>query len=391
MKGLPLLLCGCHVLSGCVAARRTPLPMTSKLSAPVVTLPTQMYDNILVIEAKWDRAGPYHFLIDTGSTVTLVTPELAQRYPAKDAPGADAAPVPVRSADGSTTALRPTVLARLDLGAAHFTEVPALIYDCSPLSEQLGVRLDGVLGLPLFRQLLLTLDYPGHRLLLRPITAAATLPGTAIRTNPTDRTPLIPVRLGDRTLTVLVDSGSNDGLSLNPYGLDPKFAFGPAEGPTVGTLTGDRSEQIGRLADNLYLGDYYAVPHPVAALTDELSALGGGLLKYFTVSFDQENARVLFYREAVEPIAIPAPRSAGLSFRKLPAYWRVVGVIPHSPADVAGVEPGDLVTRIDGKPVAQWDSRAIEQLLAHAADIDYTFLNGAHETVKKIKVVELVP
>ena len=42
---------------------------------------------------------------------------------------------------------------------------------------------------------------------------------------------------------------------------------------TVGTLTGDRPQQIGRLADTLGIGDF-RLPRPIVDLTDELSAIG---------------------------------------------------------------------------------------------------------------------
>jgi membrane-associated protease RseP (regulator of RpoE activity) len=198
------------------------------------------------------------------------------------------------------------------------------------------------------------------------------------------------VRLGNREFDIMVDSGSDETFTLNPAGLSPKFAYPPTEGPTVVTLTSDRPEQIGRLADTIYIADY-AVPRPVVEMSNELSAMGGGVLKYFTVTFDPENDQVTFYREGTDPIAIPGRRSTGLSFGKTPAYWRVVGVVPGSPAAIAKVEAGSLVTRINGEPVAKWDVRRYEQLLANAEAIAFTFLNGTRETEIKLKVIDLVP
>jgi hypothetical protein len=356
-----------------------------------VTLPAQMLGNTLIVEAKWDHYGPYHFLIDTGSSVTLVTPDLASRYADKDAPPLETPQVRVRSSDGSSTVLQASTLTRIELGAAKFTTVPVLVYDCAPLSEQLGLKIDGVLGFPFFRETLLTLDYPHSRVILRrPASTPPILPGSILPFNNADKTPLITVRLGSRSFVALVDSGSDETFSLNPSGLAPKFAYGPTEGPTVVTLTGDRPEQIGRLAETLYVGDY-AVPRPVVEISDELSAMGGGVLKFFTVTFDQDFDRVTFFRDAPDAIAVPGRRSTGLSFGKAPAYWRVVGVVPGSPADAANVETGDLVTRINGEPVAQWSTRKYEQLLANAENVSITFLNGTRETQKKLKVVELVP
>jgi len=98
-----------------------------------------------------------------------------------------------------------------------------------------------------------------------------------------------------------------------------------------------------------------------------------------------------FQRDATDPVALPGRRSTGLSFSKTPAYWRIVGVIPGSPAGEAGVEPGDLVTAINGEPVARWDTRRYEQLMSNAEEARFTFLTGTSKAEKRLKVAELVP
>jgi hypothetical protein len=55
------------------------------------------------------------------------------------------------------------------------------------------------------------------------------------------------------------------------------------------------------------------------------------------------------------------------------------------------VQAGDLVTRINGEPVAKWDLRRYEQLLATVREITFTFLNGTEESSKHVGVFELVP
>jgi hypothetical protein len=378
--------------AGCLSLRREPpRPGSTELGAKEIVLPAQLLDNILVVEAKWDKYGPYHFLVDTGSAVTLVTPELAQRYLAADQPLPDAPRVEVQSSDGRTTVLSATLLRRIELGRARFNNVPAYVYDCSQLTEKMGIRIDGVLGFPLFRSIHLTLDYPRRRVVLRSPELAGPPPGGAtLSFNNSSKTPIIPIRLGDRTFSALVDSGRDEALSLNPLGLAPKFASGPTEGPTIATVAGDRTEQVGRLADTLFLGDT-PVPRPVVEVTDDLSALGGGILKYFTITFDQGHDKVTFLREGAEPIAIPGLRSTGISFRKYPAYWRVVGIIPGSPADGAEVEPGDLVARINGEPVSKWGVSRYEQLTATADSVTFTFLLGTRESDKRLRVADLVP
>ncbi len=387
-----LLVC-CVVLSGCTVLlpkRAAPQPGRTTISSPLVVLPAKSIGNFLLIEAKWDRFGPYRFLVDTGSSVTLVTPALARRYPGAGGIVGSAPRVRVTGADGRVTELPQSTLRRLEFGDARFEEVPVLLYDCEPLSAHLGVRIDGVLGFPLFRETLMTLDYPGKRILLQPAKNAALLPGSTIMMDSGRKTPLIPVRLGDRTFLALIDSGSDMAFSLNPVGLEPDFAVSPRIGATVGTLSGDRTQRIGRLGGSLAIGSYRFL-QPVVELSDELSAIGGGVLRHFTVTFDQWNDRVTFYRESRDPIEMRARRSAGVSFSKTPAYWRVAGVVPASSAEHAGIQPGDLVTRINGDPVARWDLMRYEQLVAGASEITLTFLNGTSETEKRVAVFELVP
>ena len=379
------------LLAGCFTFQREPpRPGRTTLDSPPVILSALTVSNYLVVEAKWDRHGPYHFLIDTGASVTLVSPELAARYGTTNPFPPDTPLVRVKSAGGDTALLAPTMLRRLQLDGARFEDVQVLIYDCAPLSAHLGMKIDGILGFPLFRETLLTLDYPHSQVMLQPRSAAPGVRGSTIAFNNDRKTPIIPVRLGDQTFAALIDSGSDAALSLNPVGLQPVFAVPPRPGATVGTLTGDRTQRVGRLAATLTIGDF-ALVRPVADLTDELASLGGGILKNFTVIFDQEHNQVTFQRDPPTTIPPEPRRSAGLSFTKSPAYWKVASVVSGSPAAAAGVQPGDLVTRLNGEPVARWDIRRYELLVATATSIEFTFLNGTQEVPQRLNMFDLVP
>jgi len=387
-----LSVCGALFVAGCSMLRRVPMPPRSTtLESQLIELPAQTISNYLIVETHWDKKGPYHFLIDTGASVTLVSPELAARYSDTSAPPIPAAEVSVKSADGNRTLLPPVTLRRFFLGQARFERVPALVYDCHTLSAHFGIKIDGVLGFPLFRDTLLTLDYPRSRVLLVPNSSPPpVLPGSTIQFDNASRTPLIPVTLGDETFIALIDSGSDGTLNLNPVGLHATFDYGPRPGLAVATLTGDRPQQVGRVAQPLQIGSYTFM-HPIVALTDDLASLGGAVLKNFTVTFDQRRSQVTFYRESSAPILTPSRRSAGLSFDKNPVYWRVTHVVPGSPAEAAGIQPGDLCTRIDGEPVTSWNLRRYEELTASAKTIAFTFLRGTREQATSVAVFDLVP
>jgi hypothetical protein len=379
------------LLAGCFSVRRpAPMPGLTYVGSKTVTLPCSLLGNILIVETKWDKYGPYHFVIDTGSSVTLVSPELAERYGALDEPPPDVPRVRVRSSQGGTRMLDSVTLTNIQLGRARFEYVPALVFDCDDLTALFGVHIDGVLGFPLFRNAVLTLDYPHAQILLRSDIPEEGLPGETILFNNEDKTPLIPIRLGDREFAALIDSGSTAAIAVNPAGLSPKFSFGPVEGPVVNTLSGDQPSSVGRLADVVRMGSF-DISQPVADVTDELSSLGGGILRHFTVTFDQRDNEVFFQHDPADSLAMPPLRGTGLSFRKTDAYWKVVGVVAASPAGEIGIRPGDLVSRINGEPVGKWDIARYGHLVDTADWIDFTFIDGTRESQTRLRVVDIVP
>jgi len=387
------LLLALLVLAGCSSVgrlyKRESRPGRTKLDARLIVVPAQIVGSHFIVETRWDKHGPWRFLVDTGSSVTLVSAEFARRYGFQQ-PAANNPPVRIRSADGTTVSLPAVNIKRLQLGDARFLNVPAFAYNCDELSAHLGVRIDGILGFPLFRDVVFSLDYPQSRLVITTAGDTPLIPGSRISFNNERRTPIIPLILGDETFIALIDSGSDGPLILNPFGLNPKFNYGPRPGGTVGTLTGDRPQQIGRLGTPLVIGDY-TIDQPLVDLTDQLSSIGGDILKHFCVTFDPPRNNVTFFRDTTAVIASPARRSCGLAFAKTPAYWRVVGVVPDSPAAAAGIQKGDLVARINGEPISAWPLQRLSTLTRRAPEITFTFIHGTTEIPVIIPTFELVP
>jgi C-terminal processing protease CtpA/Prc len=68
-----------------------------------------------------------------------------------------------------------------------------------------------------------------------------------------------------------------------------------------------------------------------------------------------------------------------------------MSVIPSTPTAQIGVQPGDLIIRINGEPVERWDHDRYTALLATADRITCTFLSGTQEYDVEIPVFDLVP
>ncbi len=381
-------------LPGCsLVPRRPETPERTVMIKEPVLVPAAIIANFFLVEARQDDGQVRRFLVDTGSSATLVSPAFAAELREKEKRGARRT-ARVRGAHGAGVDLEAAVLRKLWLGAVRFERVPVLLYDLAELSHHLGVRVDGVIGFPHFRDVLLTLDYPRQQLVLAPRPAAAPPPRHSERAHTLaftaeQGTPLIPVQLGSESFIVLIDSGSDGALNLNPAGLHPRFVAGPRPGKIVTAIGRDRRQLVGRLAQDLLIGTH-TVAQPVTDLTEQLSALGGELLRHFALTFDQPRGLVTFTRDAPGPVQLLARRDTGLSFDRSPAYWRVLGIVPETPTELTALQPGDLCVRINGEPVEKWDPERYAALLRTATKVTYTFLSGAKETDFELPVVDLV-
>ncbi|MFZ5494409.1 MAG: retropepsin-like aspartic protease [Verrucomicrobiota bacterium] len=381
-------------VAGC-ATRGDRAPAATRIEPQPVRVPARVLSNFFLVEARQDDGKNYRFLIDTGSSVTYVSSALADALKRKERRGAPPRTIAVRGANGRHVELPAIVLRQLQLGEAHFERVPAVVYDFSELAAHLGVPIDGIIGFTLFRDTLLTLDYPAARLEIAPhpvtVPPAAAQPRTCvIAYNREQSTPLVPVQMGNESFYALIDSGSDLGLSLNPAGLNPRFVHGPRVGLIIGSLDGNKRQLVGRLEQDITVGTHL-VHQPVVDLTEQLSSLGGELLRHFRLTFDQRRHLVTLVRATDGPVEMPGRRSTGLSFRRFPNYWRLLAVVPATPNSGLPVQPGDLCVRINGELVERWTLERYNDLVNTAQKITYTFLNGAQETDHEARVFELVP
>lgn len=381
--------------SGCTSVGQRPGPAVTTQGPRLTVLPARIVSNFFLIEAKQADGRTYRFMIDTGSSTTLVSPALAASLRLKEKKG-QARTMPVRGANGGEVELPAITLKEISLGDVHFARVPAREYDFAELSIHIGLPIDGVLGFSLFRDTLCTLDYPNSRLELAPVPFLTPPPAPPAPRSATinydngHSTPLITVQMGNESFVVLIDSGSDSSLSLNPAGLHPRFSQGPRSGNLAATLGGDRPQLVGRLAQNISLGTH-VIQEPVVDLTDQLSSLGGDLLRHFKLTFDQRRSLVTLVRDTDGPVQMPPRRSTGISFQRLSAYWKILGLIPDSPVNALPLQTGDLCIRINGEPVSAWDYDRYTALLRNAEKVTYTFLNAAKEQDHEVRVFDLVP
>ncbi|WP_404423248.1 aspartyl protease family protein [Nibricoccus sp. IMCC34717] len=386
-----LLACALFALPGCshlpFVGSKPAIEANTLPDQPVV-LPARRLGNLLLVELQWDKRGPWRFLIDTGSSVTLVSSDFASRYAVSRKRFVNA-PKRVRLSTGAERLFPNTVIEEFRLGGASFANKPVLVFDNAELSAQFGTRIDGILGFPFFGECRLELDYAQPQLRIQKSTTADAPPGATPFVLET-RTPRVRASIGGYARDLLLDSGSDAALVLPAPVPDMAFSVPPRPGGVLGSLSGASLTQVARLAGDLRVGDS-VIPSPVVTFGGTESSVGGELLSQFTVTFDTRTQWVRLTPGSSAPLA-PAPfRHCGMSFAKSPAYWRIESVIPGSSAEQAGVRVGDLIVRINGEPVANWPFARFDAHVRRSNELVYTFLHGTRERPIVLIPMDLVP
>lgn len=128
---------------------RTEVPL--RLASPAKPL--------ILVEVHANRKGPFQFAIDTGTSTTAITPELAKKL------GVKGSPVGQGTTAGAHVAVTAGMLDSFMVGGAKIDRMPVVIADFfAALSEAVGAKLDGIVGYNFLRNYNVVIDYPNERL-----------------------------------------------------------------------------------------------------------------------------------------------------------------------------------------------------------------------------------
>jgi predicted aspartyl protease len=135
---------------------------------------------LLIVEAFVNGEGPFNFAVDTGASVTVVSPRVAKK--ASLTPSRKAAAKAIGA--GGQLDTRLAKLESLVLGTVEVKHLRVAVMSLSAVGRAIHLRLDGILGYNLLKNYRVTIDYPNGVVLLqsappRPKTARPT--GTAPR------------------------------------------------------------------------------------------------------------------------------------------------------------------------------------------------------------------
>jgi predicted aspartyl protease len=275
MAGVCAVLLACSALS-LLAQRIT-------FSAPMEVTHGKPYVMVMV-----NGRGPFRFVVDTGTGgEALVTPQLADRLGLPEV-----GQVRLNDPSGQGRQRAPLVLVdSLEVAGVEFTGIRAIRH-----------RLDGeedscmgLLGFTLFRDYLLTLDYPSRRLMLESGALAAESDGSVVPFRMPQGVPIATLDVDDMKIEAQLDSGGS-GLSFpEKVASRLKFAteltvFGKGQ-----SLSTSYQVKAARLAQDVRLGGYtFAQPFVEINPAFPLANFGSCPMHNFALTFDQKSLLVRF-------------------------------------------------------------------------------------------------
>jgi predicted aspartyl protease len=366
-------------------------PFFTRVGEPV-SVPAEIADHVIFVSVMVNGHGPFRVMVDTGCSVTLVSPGLAEAVGAI-ASDPEESFVVAQNALGNPTDVQRVALGSIDLGGVRFEGVLAAVSDTfDELSVIHGRRVDGALGFPLFQDLFLGLDFPNRRVLLGsqwPTNTPAIRASLPVVEHAD--VPFVQVQIQGKPVDVLIDTGANHALHL-PLDLASslKWKVEPRAGPLVAAVGETGRESIGRLAGSLLLGGIEQV-EPTAVISGGPPSLGLRSLESFCVIFHHSENMVWLCGPGTAPIVPIAERSIGLSLYSDQGGWRVAGVIPGSPAEEAHLAAGVLVTQVQGRPAMSWTRDQMQQWIESHADVALVVADDAGERALTLRVWDLVP
>lgn len=116
----------------------------------------------LMVPVHVNGQGPFRFILDTGATLTCVDQQIAQRLELPEPRGM----IGVGAGVGGSGRMRLVRVDSLRLGAARAQELTACALDLRHTGD-VGLEIDGLLGLNFLREFRVTVDFEREILILQ--------------------------------------------------------------------------------------------------------------------------------------------------------------------------------------------------------------------------------
>lgn len=369
------------------------VPQEIDISGNRVAIPFKLDNDWPVVEAYVNGQGPYNFLLDTGSTGLMLSPELVAQL---NLPVVRVkAVLHMRKGKRNLGHMRRVSL--IELGDVKFHKVDAAVVSTNNISQSTAGKVYGVFGLQVFAHCRLTIDYLNREIILE--THNDTLPLSAEDVNVLPLKSFdvglvaVPVTVNEKNLWCMIDTGSVSGIDA-PYKAAATFPLvnKPVWVPgSTRMFYGLLPKRKARLKGSALIGPNEFLS-PIICFQGEKTLIGSEILKHFVVTIDQQRMLARFVRKAGGPVeSPPAIRHHGFVFSREDGLWVVTGAIKGLNLDQLSLKFGDRIKMVDNKPVSTLTNEQLQALVGRNAALKLSILREGRELTIDVPVTKLVP
>jgi hypothetical protein len=398
MKKATILLGAILIVSivrpvGALAQQLPPAMPRFELGDSLDVRGVEIFDRIVYFPVSINGSGPFPFVLDTGDgDLTALDEGTAKSIALRSTPigeggGAGEEVVPFGFADSNT----------VSMPGLSFSGRPLLTFPVRRMDPHWGKRKDGLFGGDLLSTLVTIIDYERGRVVFHDANAYEYQgPGERIHVTMRGNYILVPAKVvlygGEDPLETvfLLDTGVRLSVFNSPYAKEHGLA---AQSPR--TLTGVTGFGIGGASKGIVgrveairIGSYL-FENPVmsfsadtaGALADTSFAgiIGADFLSRFTVVLDYKRSQIFLEKNA----GFGAPFEfdmCGIRFAFEGERFdllKVFIVYEGTPAALAGIVPGDVVTAVDGRPAGSFTREELrEYMLREGKEVRFAIVRG---------------
>ncbi len=149
---------------GCELRLEDPKRVESFVAGARTEVPIRLANQakpLVLVDIHCNGRGPFQFAIDTGTSTTAITPELAKQL------GLKTSPAGAGTTGGAEVDFSAGSLHTFQLGGVRIDNMAVVVADFfETLSAVVGAKLDGIVGYNFLRNYKVVIDYPGEMLTL---------------------------------------------------------------------------------------------------------------------------------------------------------------------------------------------------------------------------------
>ena len=273
---------------------QTPQLHSTEASKLPVEVPLQAGPDLFTVEVIINGQGPFVFGFDTGAQAgPRIDVSLVEKLKLKSTGQVQATDPSHRNFQASET----YKLDSLAIGSLHFTDVTVIGRNFQNSPRPL--KVDGILGLNLLADYLVTLDFPAKKLRLDKGELPKSDGAETLDYKNDAGIATVDLTVADKKIKARLDTGNAIGAFVFPTSFAEKLNFA-GEPRVVGrarSATGDMEIKQVQLKDVIKLGRHeFPDATIVYPALGDLGNIGLKTLSQFGITFDQHNERVRLTR-----------------------------------------------------------------------------------------------